>query len=164
MAPIIYSSVIATNQRASTHTRCDWTVRRDLETEELMFLGGDNALRGYPSQAFFDVTGDRVRGNLEYRSQPGQWSSFYGGWVFFYDIGALYGGETPSGLRQNVGLGFRTLMPQANRTAYRIDLAMPTDGSGFMLNLTGGSGQAVPITPADDSHFQSGIGGLLNQP
>jgi len=144
--------------------RGDWTLRRDQETEELMFLGGDNALRGYPSQAFFDVGGDRLRGNVEYRSRPGQWFSFYGGWVLFYDIGALYGGDTPSGLRQNVGVGVRVLMPQANRTAYRLDFAVPTDGSGFMINITGGSGQAVPITPADDSLFQGGVGGLTNQP
>ena len=144
--------------------RGDWLVRRDQETEGLLFLGGDNALRGYPSQAFFDVRGDRLRGNVELRSVPGKWMSFYGGWVAFYDVGVLYGGDTPSGVRQDVGVGLRLLMPQANRTAYRLDFAVPTDGSGFMISVTGGSGQAVPITPADDRAFLGGVGGLANQP
>jgi len=63
-----------------------------------------------------------------------------------------------------VGLGARVLFPQFNREVFRVDLGVPVDGSGFTVNFTAGSSQAVPLTPEEDRLYDSFTGGFANQP
>lgn len=146
--------------------RVDWLAQRQDTTNSLVVLGGSNGLRGYPSQAFFVVGGDRVRGNVEWRSAPFVWHYFHGGAVLFYDAGEVYGGQDDDAfvLKQAVGVGVRGLLPQFNREVFRLDLGFPVDGSGFMLLLSGGTGQSVPLTAREDVQFDASIGGLAYQP
>ena len=53
---------------------------------------------------------------------------------------------------------------QASSFAYRLDLGVPIDGSGFSVTLSGGTGQAVPRTNREDLQFDSTVGNLYNQP
>ncbi len=144
-------------------SRVDWLARAKDTRNRLLSLGGDNGLRGYPSQ-FFQLQGaDRLRGNLEFRSRPAVWSFLHLGGVAFYDAGDVYVRGQDFTLRQSVGLGARVLFPQFNREVYRVDLGVPVDGSGFMINLSAGSSQAVPLTPEEDGLYQGVVGGFYNQ-
>lgn len=146
--------------------RIDWLTQHRDTTNSLVALGGSNGLRGYPSQAFFVVGGDRLRGNVELRSAPFVWHYFHGGAVLFYDAGEVYGGQNdePFVLKQAVGIGVRGLLPQFNREVFRLDVGVPVDGSGFMVLLSGGTGQSVPLTAREDVQFDTSIGGLYYQP
>lgn len=153
--------------------RIDWLKQVRDTTNSLVVLGGNNGLRGYPSQAFFVVGGDRLRGNVELRSNPVVWHYFHGGAVLFYDVGDVYGGlRNDPVLRRNahfvvkqaVGVGVRGLLPQFNREVFRLDLGFPVDGSGFMLILSGGTGQSVPLTAREDIQYDASVGGLAYQP
>jgi len=70
-------------------SRVDWLARAEDTRNRVLSLGGDNGLRGYPSQAFLVQGADRVRGNLEWRSRPLVWSFLHLGLVGFYDAGAV---------------------------------------------------------------------------
>ncbi len=132
----------------------------------LLTLGGDNGLRGYSSQSFLSFGGHRLRTNLEYRSTPVRLANLRGGVVAFYDAGYLRGGSSGySGLKQSIGTGVRMVIPQVSRQPYRVDLGFPVDGSGFMITVTGGNTQAVPMTPTEDLLFLNGrsVGGLASQ-
>lgn len=147
--------------------RVDWLTQREDTTNTLVALGGSNGLRGYPSGIFQATGADRVRGNLEARSAPVVWSYFHGGLVAFYDVGDVYAGRErdPFVLKQTVGLGVRGLLPQFNREVFRLDLGVPVDGTtGFMLRLSGGTGQSVPLTAREDAQFDASVGGLALQP
>ena len=63
-----------------------------------------------------------------------------------------------------MGVGLRGLLPQFNREVFRLDLGVPIDGSGFSVTLSGGTGQAVPLTNREDLQFDSTVGNLYNQP
>ena len=152
--------------------RVEWLGRFEDTGNPQVSLGGNNGLRGYPSQAFTRVGANRLRGNVEWRTPPFVWASFHTGLVAFYDAGAVYGGAelspdfgTPKAftLKQSVGLGLRLLVPQFNRTVTRLDLGIPVDGSGFMLTISGGSSQAVPIADWEDALLDHNIGGLAYQ-
>lgn len=146
--------------------RIDWLRQVNDTTNSFVVLGGNNGLRGYPSQAFFVVGGDRLRGNVELRSNPVVWHYFHGGAVLFYDVGDVYGGrdDNPFIVKHAVGVGVRGLLPQFNREVFRLDLGVPLDGSGFMFILSGGTGQSVPLTAREDLQFDASIGGLAYQP
>ena len=146
--------------------RFDWLAQHDDTTNNVVFLGGSNGLRGYPSGVFQATGGDRIRGNVEARTAPVVWSYFHGGLVMFYDVGDVYAGRErdPFVVKHTVGLGLRGLLPQFNREVFRIDLGVPVDGTGFMLRLSGGTGQSVPLTAREDAQFETSVGGLALQP
>lgn len=149
--------------------RSDYVGQRDQVVSDALSLGGDNGLRGYSSKRFLSFGGQRVRGNLEYRTRPSRWGPLYMGAVLFYDAGVLYGGTLQSGYVHAVGLGARGVMPQTSRYTYRLDFGVPLNGTGFMVMLKGTTmtietNQAVPITPQDDILYPSSVGGLINQP
>jgi hypothetical protein len=120
----------------------------DLRTDDLdntlVTIGGDNGMRGYPSQAFFDYGASRMRWNLELRSLPFEWRSVQGGLAAFWDAGALFHDldDIPRA-RHAVGAGIRFLFPQFNKLPYRLDLGVPLDGSGFMVVVSFGDTQTV---------------------
>ena len=146
-------------------TRMDWVLRQDPVYAYPLTLGGENGLRGYPSQSFISFGGGRVRGNLEYRSTPLNLSSIRTGVVAFYDAGLLYDGSANTGYLDSAGLGFRMVIPQFSRFAYRLDFGVPLDGSGFMIQISGETNQAVPMTVTEDLLPKEifSIGGLENQ-
>jgi hypothetical protein len=92
------------------------------------FLGGEGALRGYPS-SFFDGK-DVITYNLEFRTRPVQMFTMQLGGVVFYDVGDAFDGlQTASagGLRpkQSTGAGLRILFPQLDRSVFRVDFGVP---------------------------------------
>lgn len=147
----------------------------DRTARPVVSLGGGNGLRGYPSQSLIGYGKDRARLNLEYRAPPFVWSYLHVGAVAFYDAGSVHDSlldpkaDTPQtfeqlGFAQSVGLGFRLLMPQFNRTVFRFDLGVPLDSSGLMVRLSAGSAQLVPLPGREDLVFENTVGGLPNQP
>ncbi len=144
--------------------RGDWLARRRDTQGTVTTLGGDNGLRGYPSQAFFAFGGSRLRGNVELRTAPYAISFLHVGAATFYDVGTVYTDFDDAQLYQTVGLGLRALMPQFNRVVYRFDVGVPVDGSGFVVRIGAETGQAVPVTRSEDQLYEFSVGGLSNQP
>ncbi|MFN3200320.1 MAG: BamA/TamA family outer membrane protein [Bradymonadia bacterium] len=127
-----------------------WVQRIKDRNNSLVTLGGDNGLRGYPSQAFFGFGENFLRTNVELRTRPWVLASVHLGGVLFWDAGDVYAGGEDFTLRQTVGAGVRVLMPQFNQDPFRLDFGVPVDGSGFMVLLSSGSSQAVPLTRRED--------------
>ena len=146
-------------------SRIDWLSYLEPECRPSK-SGRDNGLRGYPSQQFNSLGGARLRSNVEYRTPSWAMAQLRFGMVLFYDSGMLYDGSEETGYLQSVGMGFRMVIPQASRFAYRLDLGVPVDGSGFMISVSGETNQAVPILPYEDRVYDGlfSVGGLVNQP
>ena len=86
-------------------------------------LGGDNALRGYPSQAFWGR--NALLFNLEYRSLPLNLKTVHLGFVLFYDMGSVFDKFSELNMKYSLGVGVRILFPQVNRLTLRIDFGIP---------------------------------------
>lgn len=116
----------------------------------LVTLGGDNGLRGFPSQALYGFGADRFRFSLEWRTPPFVLGSVHFGGVLFYDAGGV--GELPDAMTFDhaVGVGLRLLFPQFNRFVFRIDLGVPMAGDAFTVLVSIGSTQLLPLTPLED--------------
>ncbi len=116
----------------------------------LVTLGGDNGLRGFPSQALFGFGADRFRFSAEWRTPPFVLGSVHFGGVLFYDAGGV--GELPDAMTLDhaVGVGLRLLFPQFNRFVFRIDLGVPVGGEAFSVLVSIGSTQLLPLTPLED--------------
>ena len=109
--------------RLVTRTRFDLFV--DDTQNRLVFAGGQTGLRGYAIGAF---AGDaRYLLNLELRSMPLEAAFLRIGGVVFWDGGDAAEELDELDFRQNVGLGLRILMPQANTIPLRVDWAFPID-------------------------------------
>jgi len=54
-------------------------------------------------------------------------------------------------------------MPQFSRFAYRLDAGFPLEG-GFMVRLSAGNNQSVPLTESEDELYEHIVGGLGAQP
>ncbi|HRE90780.1 MAG TPA: hypothetical protein PK095_16765, partial [Myxococcota bacterium] len=117
--------------------------------QTLVTLGGDNGLRGYPSQYFYAFGGDRLRLNLEARTMPLVIGSVHLGGVLFFDAGGVASSLAHLELSASLGLGLRALLPQFNRFAFRFDLGFPMSG-GFTALVSFGSSQMVPLTALED--------------
>lgn len=87
------------------------------------FTGGDDRMRGYPSNFF--VGKDTVFYNLEYRSRSVTILKCQLGGVVFYDVGDAADGFDAIEAKQSVGAGLRLLIPQLNRVVFRFDVAAP---------------------------------------
>jgi len=116
----------------------------------LVALGGDNGLRGYPSQAFFVFGADRFRVNFEWRSPPFVLGSVHFGGVLFYDAGGVGDVSGAMAINHGVGAGLRLLFPQFNRFVFRFDLGVPLNGDPFTVSLSIGSSQLLALTPVED--------------
>jgi hypothetical protein len=86
-------------------------------------LGGENRLRGYPSQQFLGR--NLVASNLEFRTRSVKLFSVLFGLTGFYDVGDAF--DTPGQFapKQSVGFGARATTPQLQRVAMRLDVAFP---------------------------------------
>lgn len=148
-------------------SRADLFARRlgqGRQASTLVTLGGDNGLRGYPSQAFHGFGDNLARASVEWRTRPLVLSSIHLGGVLFYDAGSVYRDVQTAKVHQAVGIGARWLVPQFNRVVYRLDVGVPLEGSGLVLNLSGGSNQATPMTEFEDDLYEVDVGGLSVQP
>lgn len=95
-------------------------------------LGGDNALRGFPSAYFI---GDHlVRANVELRTVGLELLSMWWGLAAFYDGGDAFDADDLSDVRwhHGAGLGLRWLLPQFNRAVIRIDWGFPLDAPALL--------------------------------
>ncbi len=91
--------------------------------------GGNDRLRGYPSNFFFGS--DAVFYNLEFRSTSVEILKCAFGGVAFFDAGDAAQGFDMLHAKQSVGVGLRALFPQVNRAVFRLDLAFPLKRGPF---------------------------------
>jgi len=112
----------------------------DLDLDNLVELGGDSGLRGYPLRY---QTGDsRMLLTVEQRvfTDWYPWRLFRVGGAVFADIGRTWGdnpvGGPPLGWLKNIGMGLR-LGPtrSSGRDLVHIDLAFPLDGDPSIDNV-----------------------------
>jgi hypothetical protein len=95
-------------------------------------LGGDDRLRGFPTNFF--VGQDLLSYNVEFRSRPVEILSCQLGGVAFFDVGDAFKGfgGPYTGLDrfvpyQAVGAGIRALFPWLDRTVFRADVGLPIE-------------------------------------
>jgi hypothetical protein len=91
--------------------------------------GGDDRLRGYPSNFF--IGKDAVFYNLEFRSTSVEILKCALGGVLFYDAADAAEGFSMLNAKQSLGFGVRALFPQVNRLVFRADLAFPLQRGPF---------------------------------
>ncbi|MBS2012016.1 MAG: hypothetical protein JST00_03960 [Deltaproteobacteria bacterium] len=92
-------------------------------------IGGDDRLRGYPSNLF---TGkDVLVMNMEFRTTSVEILKCAFGAVAFLDAGDAANGFDNLRLKQSAGFGLRALFPQVNRAVFRADLAFPLKRGPF---------------------------------
>ena len=87
------------------------------------FLGGDDRLRGYPTN--FLVGANVLSYNVELRSRPVEILTCQLAGVAFFDSGDEYTSKYQ--LFHSVGLGIRSLFPWLDRTVFRFDLGFPLE-------------------------------------
>lgn len=142
--------------------RALWDGRRNDSQNVLVWLGGDNGLRGYPAQAIYGRGASSVLWNFEYRTRPWVLQSIHFGAVAFYDAGAVYPHASDPGVHHGVGAGVRVLFPQFNRSVFRLDVGHAVGGPGFSVLLSYGGDQVVPLTPEEDLAASNSLGPTLN--
>jgi hypothetical protein len=104
-------------------------------------VGGEDRLRGYPTQYF--IGKDTVFYNIEFRSRAVEILKAQLGGVLFFDAGDAAEGVGNLHPKQSVGFGFRTLFPQVNRLVLRTDFAFPLERGPFPE--TGSPGLVPPF-------------------
>jgi hypothetical protein len=103
------------------------------------YLGGDDRLRGYPTNFFIGRKG-LVSYNVELRSRPVEILSCQVAGVAFFDSGDAFNGASDFAVYQSVGVGLRALFPWLDRIVFRADLGFPLErplevkglGPGFL--------------------------------
>lgn len=97
---------------------------RDLN-RTVVSLGGDGALRGYPSGY---LRGNESWGvNLELRTEPVLFYTLHFGGIYFVDMGDAFSDWSKAGIHASTGLGIRALYPQFNRVVMRVDFGIPLE-------------------------------------
>jgi hypothetical protein len=92
------------------------------------FLGGDDRLRGYPTNFF--VGADVLAYNVEARTRPIEMLSCQVAGALFFDAGDAYtpGSKAhPYQPYQSLGFGIRGLFPWLDRSIFRVDFAFPLE-------------------------------------
>jgi hypothetical protein len=113
-------------------------------------LGGDNGLRGYRSQYFAVLGGDRLLANFELRTLPLEWKTIHVGAVIFYDLGAVFAKPSDMVLHHAVGIGLRLLLPQFNRVPSSFDGGVSLPDPRFVLSsFAGASGVFTELDALD---------------
>jgi hypothetical protein len=104
------------------------------------FAGGDDRLRGYPTNYFFGK--DTIFYNVEFRSRSIEILKAQLGGVLFFDAGDAAQGFDMLRAKQSLGFGLRALFPQLNRLVFRADFAFPMKRGPFPE-----TGIATPVDP-----------------
>ncbi|PIU55800.1 MAG: outer membrane protein assembly factor BamA [Deltaproteobacteria bacterium CG07_land_8_20_14_0_80_38_7] len=120
--------------------------RVSVPTNELLFLGGDDTVRGYgedslgPVNAQGKPVGGRIRWIWNEELRIRVWNQFY--WVFFVDVGSLtnyFSDVTWYNTRKSTGFGLRYITPVGPiRVDYGIKLDRRTGESFGSTHLTFG--------------------------
>jgi hypothetical protein len=106
-----------------THFETRWN-----DTQNSFYtLGSDSGLRAYSIGQF--IGNRRVAGQIELRSVPVPFWVLRLGAVAFYEVGGVASSFKQMQLHQDIGVGFRMLIPQTARDLFRFDFAKPLDGS-----------------------------------
>lgn len=110
-------------------------------------LGGDDRLRGYPTDDPTLRGDDAVAANLEFRSAGVNILSVECGAVAFYDAGGTADRLSDIDFRHSVGLGLRFMAPEFDRVVLRADWGFPLSAgySTFPGGLFVTFGQALVI-------------------
>ncbi|MCM2277167.1 MAG: BamA/TamA family outer membrane protein [Oligoflexia bacterium] len=103
------------------HAHAALTRRWEDLDRQVETLGGDDALRGYPSA--YRSGSQLVSGNLELRSKSFHLKSVHLGGAAFYDVGDAF--NDSASLLHSVGMGLRIVFPEFNRSALRLDFGFP---------------------------------------
>jgi hypothetical protein len=125
----------------------DWAGARgkNLFTDQYLYLGGNNGLRGYPD--FYQEGDRRYLFSLEQRFYgEREWLSlFYLGYAFFYDQGRAWGDSLVSQAEdkelRDVGFGLRFSgtrvggQDQGSSNILHFDIAKPLDGDSDISDL-----------------------------
>ena len=101
------------------------------------YLGGDDRLRGYPTNFF--VGQNFVSYNVELRSRPVEILTCQLAGVAFFDAGDAFQRIETFTPYQSIGVGLRALFPQLDRIVFRADIAFPMERP---LDTAG-----IPIAP-----------------
>lgn len=123
------------SERTTTHLRLGADLGQALDLDQLVSLGGENGLRGYPYRY---ANGER---NAVLTLEQRWYTDWYPGRLFrvgaaaFVDIGRSWGdlpeGPESLGTLRDVGIGLRLANTRSGRAhVIHIDLAHPLDGSG----------------------------------
>ena len=94
-----------------------------------VYLGGDGALRGYPSN--YDVGSSFVMNNVELRTGALSLLSCQVGAAAFYDLGDAFYDVDELHIKQSAGIGLRALFPQLDKVVFRADLSFPVASHGL---------------------------------
>jgi hypothetical protein len=89
------------------------------------YLGGDDRLRGYPTNFF--VGQNVVSYNVELRSRPVEVLTCQLAGVAFFDAGDAFRSIETFTPYQSVGVGLRALFPQLDRIVFRADIGIPIE-------------------------------------
>jgi hypothetical protein len=100
-----------------------WRVRNYLNQTSI--LGGDDRLRGYPTNFF--VGSSLFTYNVEFRSRPVEVLSCEVGAVAFYDVGDAFTGFDHFVPYQSLGAGIRAVFPWLDRYVFRADIGFPIE-------------------------------------
>ncbi|MBN1946553.1 MAG: hypothetical protein JW797_12840 [Bradymonadales bacterium] len=92
----------------------------------LKSVGGGEGLRGFPSGAFLGESA--LLGHLELRSRPIELFTVFWGLVVFFDAGSVFDEGDPLELLSDIGIGIRAVIPQLQKSPWRIDYAFPISG------------------------------------
>jgi hypothetical protein len=99
----------------------DYRPRNYLRNYE--FVGGDDRVRGFPTNFF--VGKDMVAYSIELRSRPVEILSCQIAGVAFYDVADAFNGFSQLEPYQSAGFGFRGMFPWLDRVVFRGDLGFP---------------------------------------
>lgn len=97
-------------------------------------LGGNGALRGYPSAYLRGTHYFTV--NFEIRSVPVRFLNTYWGLVVFQDWGDAFNQVEALTLKPTLGAGLRMVFPQFTRDAWRLDVGIPLHARDMALGPT----------------------------
>ena len=133
-APILWHAV-----RGVADARIE--VLQERRDNRFLVLGGESGLRGFPVGAFWGSA--LVATHLELRSTPIRMGFVEAGAVGFWELGHVASRLANVRLQQDVGVGVRLVIPQAQPSVIRIDWAVPLTGAGrgFPGRLTAAFGQ-----------------------
>jgi hypothetical protein len=102
-----------------------WLYRWRNYLNQITYLGGDDRLRGFPTNFF--VGANVVNYNVEARTRPVEIFSSELAGIAFFDAGDAYSVGSRFHAFQSVGVGVRMLFPWLDRTVFRFDFGIPLE-------------------------------------
>ena len=110
-----------------------WNLGRDLNIDNLTFLGGDSGLRGYPLRYQMGESSALLTIEQRFFTDWYPFQLFHVGGAVFMDVGRVWGknpvGEENLGVLKDIGIGLRLGNSRTARGhVLHIDFAFPLDG------------------------------------